>query len=422
MRVLGAGACIDLGDCYLNLRQEGHEVRVAADDASQLGTFGGLIEPVADWRAELGWVGRDGLILFENTHHGAAQDALRREGYRVVGGSAYGDRLENDRAFGQAALQQAGLPVAASRAFSGPAAALEWLSRNVGRYVLKHDDPRQSTLVGEHPDGADVAFVLRHGGAGRVMLMDWLDGVEVGVGAYFDGQRFLAPACIDFEHKRFFPGEMGEMTGEMGTLASYQHAEPLFAATLGRMQPQLATAGHVGYVNLNMIVNEQGTWPLEFTCRFGYPGSAVLAELQCGGWGDLFGRMLDGRGDGFATVPRWSVGIVLTMPPYPGGPPGGLLDPDLPIFFREPPVGEAQRHYRFVDVQQTGGQLFARKRTGQIMVVTGSHPSVAGAQQAALARARNVIVPEIRWRNDIGDRFLRQDEARLRAWGWLPSS
>ncbi len=419
MRILGISYRVYLGDIYQSLLREGHEVRVFATAPQEEHAFAGLLATVADWRAELDWVGRDGVILFEGVNQGAWQDRLRADGYRVVGGSAYGDRLENDRDFGQAALRDAGLRIAGSTAFDDPGAALAWLSRNPGRYVLKHDHGIHATFVGEHPQGADVAFRLRRSPPGRVLLMQFLDGVEVGIGAYFDGARFLQPACIDFEHKRFFPGDIGEMTGEMGTLASYRHAEALFDATLGRLAGRLAAAGHVGYVNLNLIVNEAGVWPLEFTCRFGNPGFAVLAALQAGGWADLLQRVATGGGR-FDTLPGWSVAIVLTIPPFPATI-ACAPEEDHPVFFRDPPGPAERPHYHYVDMRQDeDGQLLAHKRSGHVMIVTGVGPDVAAAQDAARRRARNVLTPDLRWRGDIGDRFLAGDADRLRALGWLP--
>lgn len=425
MRILGVSQRVYLGDLYLALIGEGYDVRVHARDPAADCAFGGLIPTVADWRAELDWVGRDGVILFEGVNQGAQQDALRRDGYRVIGGSAFGDRLENDRDFGQAVLRDAGLLVAAVQAFDDPAAARAWLAANPGRYVLKHDHGAHATYVGEHPDGLDVDFRLRRvmeggGHQGRLLLMQCLDGVEVGVGAYFDGAAFLRPACLDFEHKRFFPGEMGEMTGEMGTLASYDGADRLFDATLGRLAGVLGQAGHVGYVNLNLIVNMDGAWPLEFTCRIGNPGFAVLAALQTDGWGDLLARMADGGGGSFAYRRGWSVAIVLTIPPFPAFDPAATPDADHPVFFRVSPGAEDRANYHFVDMRQDrGGQLLAHKRSGHVMIVTGAGDTVPAAQAAARARAANVMSPELRWRADIGDRFLSRDREMLHALGWL---
>ena len=136
------------------------------------------------------------------------------------------------------------------------------------------------------PDGEKVSFVL----------MEHLSGVEVGVGAFFNGDEFLQPANLDWEHKRFFPGNLGELTGEMGTIATFDRSRKFFERTLKRMTPMLAAGGYCGYINLNTIVNRLGIWPLEFTCRFGYPGFAVLGPLQQTRWGDLFGAMVSREG------------------------------------------------------------------------------------------------------------------------------
>lgn len=436
MRFLGVGSCADLGDVYLSLLREGREVRVAADDPAwrgpspATGQMAGFLDADTlrheDAAPHLPWVGRGGCVVVEHADRGAWQDSLRADGYRVVGGSALGDRLEDDRAAGMAALREVGLPTAPLRSFATPRDAAAWLARHPGRHVLKHDASAAPTFVGEHPEGADVLYMLirRSPPDGAVSLMERLDGVEVGVGAWFDGRRFLAPPNLDVEHKRLFPGDLGEMTTEMGTLAAYgDAARPLFDATLARLAPVLARGRHVGYVNLNLIVDARGPWPLELTCRFGYPGHLVLAALQPGGWGDLFGRLLSGE-PSFPAAPGWSVGVVLTVPPFPSyGPQDGDPDDDPPLFFRDPPRDAADAaHYRWWDARRDAhGQMYARRRQGAPLVVTGTGPTVEAARDAALARARNVVCPDLRWRADIGGRFLADGRARLRAWGWLPT-
>lgn len=420
MKFLAVTRRVYLGDIYLSLMRDGHEVRVFADPLPNIPAFGGIIPLVGSWRDQLEWVGRDGVVFFEGVGTGKVQDALRARGFRVVGGSELGDRLEQDRAYGQSVLAELGLPIAWSKGFANPAEALEWLTAYPDMYVLKFDDNAYTTFVGDHPTGADVAFVLRRrADAGGVLLMEKLRGVEVGIGAYFDGRKFLMPACIDYEHKRFFPGDLGEMTGEMGTLASYDGAEHLFQATLGRVAPLLAGTGHVGYVNLNLIVDERGPFPLEFTCRIGNPGYAVLAAMQVDGWGDLFSRIVAGDADGFRTRPGYSVAIVLTVPPFPATWDDDP-DMDIPTFYvTEPEVSELG-NYHWVDMRRDeAGQLLCLRRSGHIMIVTGIGLDVATAQAAARRRAENVVAPELRWRADIGERYVTGERETLRRLGWL---
>ena len=106
---------------YLRLIAEGHEVRVAVSEVLAEGTMAGMVPRVGDWRSELDWVreaGDEGLILFEGVGFGVLQDELRASGLNVIGGSALGDRLEEDRAFAQELLATFGMRVTPSAEFT----------------------------------------------------------------------------------------------------------------------------------------------------------------------------------------------------------------------------------------------------------------------------------------------------------------
>ncbi len=149
MRVLAVGQRVYLGDLYLAWGARGTRSGCSPPTRRTRGAFGGIIEPVADWRAELPWVGRDGVVLFEGVGRGAVQDALRAEGYRCVGGSGSATAWKPTARWASSAggrRPARGVEPGLRRA----AAAADWLAPTPARYVLKYDDNAQPTFVGEH--------------------------------------------------------------------------------------------------------------------------------------------------------------------------------------------------------------------------------------------------------------------------------
>ena len=184
MRFLGVGEAADLASLYLRLVEAGHEVKVCIGQPLCQDTLTGLVTKVADWQAELPWIraaGQDGCILFENVGggRGALQDRLRADGFNVIGSSAYGAKLEGDRAFAQQTLSALGLPTAPVFEFSDPEDGRRFIERRPGRYVLKSNGVNAATFVGRHPQGPDTSAVLgRRSQHGRVQL--YLDGFRRG--------------------------------------------------------------------------------------------------------------------------------------------------------------------------------------------------------------------------------------------------
>ena len=418
MRFLGVGDYCDLSALYLRLADAGHEVRISIAEPLCHGTLAGMVTRTEDWEAELAWVkdaGPNGFVIFENVSFGNRQDDLRRQGYQVIGGCAWGDKLENDRKFAQDVLSSLGMPVAPTQTFDTLADAERFVECHPARYVLKFSGAEfgaADNYVGQMNDGRDILAVLaarfqQHKKKRmRFVLMTHVAGVEMGVGAYFDGARFLMPACLDWEHKNFFPGGLGELTGEMGTVVTYERTGFFFRQTLGRLGPLLREHGYCGYLNLNTIVNADGIWPLEFTCRFGYPGYAILDPLQRTPWASLFKSMVTRDGGNLDTRPGFCVGIVLTTRPFPYSRAMVAEPVGLPILFEGELTNDDRENLHFGEVGLVGSQLVTSGCYGWTMVVTGTGSTIAAAQSEAYRLAGRIVIPDVRYRNDIGTKLI----------------
>jgi phosphoribosylamine--glycine ligase len=249
--------------------------------------------------------------------------------------------------------------------------------------------------------------------------MDRVSGVEVGVGSFFNGREFLKPANLDWEHKRFFPGDVGELTGEMGTVVTYRRAEKIFEATLGRLESKLQASGYCGYINLNTIVNDNGIWPLEFTSRFGYPGFPILDALHADSWDEIFSRMVSRDGTTFRTYDGYSVGVVMTVPPFPYSEGYERLGKNTPINFTDDLTENDRDAIHYGEVTMHEGQIATAGMIGYIAVVTGRGATIQAARDNAYRVVNKIIIPNARYRNDIGERVMSEDLPELERLGWL---
>lgn len=260
-------------DLAWQLKKEGHDVKMYCHSQAEKDVGLGFFEKVDEWEPLKDWAD---VFVFDDIGFGSKAEQLRNEGKFVIGGSQYTDKLELDREFGQSELNSVGVDVLPSWNFTSFDDAIDFVSKNPDRYVLKPSGKAQSEkellFIGQEEDGKDILQVLEHYKANwskkikEFQLQKFAEGVEIAVGAFFNGKEFVMPVCVNFEHKRLFPGELGPSTGEMGTAIFYTKDNPVFEKTLLRTKEKLAASKYVGYVDINCIANSKGVWPLEWTC------------------------------------------------------------------------------------------------------------------------------------------------------------
>lgn len=411
------------GDLAWQVQREGHEVRAYIDSKKESDVYDGFFEKVDEWKNHVDWAD---VIVFDDTGFGREADALRRKGKLVVGGSVYTDRLEDDREFGQAEMKRVGMLTLPHWDFDNFDAAVAFLKENPGRYVFKpsrgtYGDMHGIVFLGEEEDGRDILEVLeRNKGAWQrkikqFQLQKHATGVEVAVGAFFNGEDFLYPINVNFEHKKLFPGDIGPNTGDMGALMYWSPPNTLFNATLAKMRDDLKNTAYVGYIDINCVANARGIYPLEFTSRFGYPTISVQMEGITQNMSDFLFNMASRSPFEIKTKKGFQVGAVIAVPPYPYTDEEEFdIYKDFSILFRKPNTDGIH----LGDVKLVEGDWKVTGWLGYALVVTGAGLTVEEARKQMYGRISNIMLQNMFYRTDIGAKWA-EDSDRLHMWGYL---
>ncbi|NYZ78764.1 phosphoribosylamine--glycine ligase [Candidatus Micrarchaeota archaeon] len=412
-----------IGDLAWQVKKEGSEVKYYIRDKSEKDVCNGFVDKCDDWKEFKDWAD---VVVFDDIGFGQIVEDLRKEGKLVVGGSLYTDKLEDDREFGQEELTKAGINTLPHWDFLGFDDAIEFVKKNPERYVIKPSgmvqDEKELTFVGQEEDGNDIINVLEHykkswsKKVSAIQLQKFVQGVEVAVGVFFNGKEFVNPVFINFEHKKLFPGGLGPNSGEMGTLGLWVPPNKLFNETILKMKEVLAASGYVGYFDINCIVNSRGIFPLEFTSRFGFPTISLQIEGITSSWSEFLRSLAAGEATELKIKKGFQICVVVAVPPFPFTDPVAFKrhSEDATIIFKKPNLEGV--HLGDVKLVEEDWRLAGQ--SGYALIVTGSGITVDDARKQAYSRVRNVMIPNMFYRTDIGEKWTQEGDM-LYTWGYL---
>ena len=373
-------------------------VPVAASDTA------GLVELCRRESVDLVVVGPEGPLA------SGLVDVLGAVGIAAFGPDASCARLEASKAHCKQFLIDSGIPTAPAHIFRNAGEALAHLRTRPDVPVVKASGLAAGKGVIVPATRQEAAEAIesmlvggRFGAAGsEILLEDRLEGRELSVLAFCDGERFavLPPAQ---DHKRLLEGDRGPNTGGMGAAAPSPAAdkdlvaevcERIIAPTLAGLRR--AGTPYRGVLYAGLMLTAEGPKVIEFNCRFGDPeAQAVLPLLRS----DLYEIMLAGATgslDGAAI--EWAPEACVTVVMASAGYPDSTADP-APITGLDH-AAEAGCVVFHAGTGTIDGRLHATG--GRVLAVTAVGPDVEAAARKAHRGVAAIDFEGAQHRADIG--------------------
>jgi phosphoribosylamine--glycine ligase len=185
---------------------------------------------------------------------------------------------------------------------------------------------------------------------------------------------------------------------------------------LKKLEPVLAQEKYIGYIDINCIVNNYGIYPLEFTARFGYPTISIQQEGMLTPIGQFLYELSKGETPKLRVKSGFQIGVRIVVPPFPytDKETFEVKSKDSIIYFKKPNLDGVH----IEDVKIVNDEWLVTGNSGVVLIVCGCGQTMRQAQKQTYSRIRNIMIPHMYYRKDIGDTWFEESD-KLHNWGYL---
>lgn len=384
-------------DLAIKSSAHGHSVRVYMRnnfDGTRCENGDGMEEcfkKVTDWERSMDWA--DLIFVTDNSRYIRQLEKYRLQGYPIYGCNVEGARWEQDREYGSAIFERAGIETIPMQKFKKYEEAIALVLNNKDkRYVSKPIGDGDKALSYCSKDWRDMVFMLNkwkkdNAYDGEFVLQEFHAGSEMAVGGWFGLGGFSKHFLENWEFKKLMSGDYGPATGEQGTVLRYTENSLLADKVLKPLEGFLHGIGYTGYIDVNCIIDKKGMpWPLEFTTRPGWPLFQIQQALHLG---DPIEWMLDSINgkDTLKVRSDIAVGIVVSQPDYPYGTVKKKENTGYPIF--DMTLDDATKNIHLSEVKMGFSPDKNGKITEPSLVTCGSYVMTVSGVGKTVEAARD---------------------------------
>lgn len=410
-------------DISIRAKGYGHDVRywLPITRGGNRRPYGdGLLSKPREWKPSMDWA--DLIVVTGNNKYADDLAEYFGRGYPIFGTNSKAAQLELDRGHGQEVLANYGIDIVPYTVAHNAQEAIDHIKKTKKGCALKPWGGDANSAMTHVAKTADEAlFTIKRWQRegifkGGLMIQELCEGIEMGIAGWFGPHGWSKYIEESFEHKKFLTGDLGENTGEMGTVIRHVTKSKLFDKILSPITDYLHSCNYIGDCSVNCIIGDGSIYPLEFTMRLGWPDFTIRQEVIKG---DPIQWMLDlvvGR-DSLEVSEKVAVGVVMVHGDFPKckDPPG--------TWAGYPISGITAENYSHLHLQQVmKDEVLGEERLCTAgtypLVVTGSAKTVSGAAEKAYSTVHSLDWPSnVMYRIDIGER-LKADLPKLHKHGF----